>query len=195
MFWSIVGRSTRLGMKAGFVLGGGYFPAYLLVGFIIGTLWNIAHPDPRNIIGLDNVRDMFHDGPPTGLIFVILLAALSGGLAGIILGFLNGVLIAAVTALVSIPQTQSRFYSRALITTCVLLSFIGTSGFLYLLFATDLFTNFSDPGTPGHPSGPTRMIGLLLEPASIAVFILVPNTDGSGGCLLGQPPSSALGYR
>lgn len=105
---------------------------------------------------------------------MILSAALSGGLFGVILGFLNGVLIAAVTAAVRIPLTQPRFYSHALITACVLLSLIGTSGCLYLLFATDLFTNFSDPGTPGKPSGPTRMIGLLSEPGTIAVFIVAP---------------------
>ncbi len=103
---------------------------------------------------------------------MVLLGALLGSLPGVILGFLNGIVIAAVIAAGDTSLTQHR--SRAVLVTCVLLSLIGTGGFLYLLFATDLFTNFSGPGTPSKPNGRTRMIVLLLDPGTTAMFIAAP---------------------
>ncbi len=175
MFWSIISRSTRLGLKAGAAAGALYSPVTLLVAFVCSTLWRLTHPSLQNNITLDDVKNIGHDGPPVALFLVILLMALSGGFFGTILGFLNGVLVAVAITAFNPLLTQKQIFRCAVVSACVLLSLVGTACLLHLLFATDLFTNFSDPGTPSKPSGPTRMIGLLTDPGTIALFIAGPS--------------------
>ncbi len=175
MFWSIISRSTRLGLKAGAAAGALYFPASLFVIFVCGTLWNLTHPSLQNNTTFTNIdiNEIAHGGPPVGFILIVLLMALPGGFFGTILGFLNGVLIAVTTKKFRTPPTQ--MFKRIVVAVCVLLSLAGSACLLHLLFATDLFTNFSDPGTPSKPSGPTRMIGILKAPEMIALVIAGPS--------------------
>lgn len=175
MFCAIIGRSTHLGFKAGLAAGVSYYPVFLVFYFIIGTAWNLAHPSPHNHVTLDDVKNIGHNGPPVGFMLFVLLFAAAGGLVGTLLGFLNGVFIASANTVIAVDPSQNRFYRYVIVTVCVMLSLIGTAYFLHLLFATDLFTNFSDPGTPDKPTGPTRMIGLLQDPQTVELFIDLPS--------------------
>ena len=127
MFWDIIRDSTKLGLKAGTVLGGLYFPV-IWVGFPLLTWIQTGQPA----------------GAPGGEVFtgikIVLLSSLIGSLFGTLLGALNGLILAALTAFQ--PQNYLSQHWRPLAATCATLNLCGLTGLLSLMLSTRFFTDF-----------------------------------------------------
>ena len=127
MFWDIIRDSTKLGLKAGTWLGGLYFPM-IWVGSPLLT-W-IQTGQPTSAPGGEVV---------TG-IKIVLLSSLIGALFGMVLGALNGLFLAVLTA--RKPQNHLSQHWRQLAAAYAVLNLCGLTGLLSLMFSTRFFTDF-----------------------------------------------------
>lgn len=127
MFWDIVRDSTKLGLKAGTLLGGLYFPA-IWAGYPLLTWIQTGH-----------LSSTFGGEIGTG-IGIVLLSSLIGALFGMVLGALNGLFLAVLTA--PKPQNYLSQHWRQLAAAYAVLNLCGLTGLMSLMFSTRFFTDF-----------------------------------------------------
>lgn len=124
MFWRIIRDSTKLGLKAGALLGSLYFPLLSLPDLVL-TLIRTGHSP-------------FSGGSP---IPFVLLALLVGSLFGTLLGALNGLFLAVHTA--RKPPNYLSQHWRQLAAACAVINLCGLTSLMFLMLLTNLFTDFN----------------------------------------------------
>ncbi len=135
MFWDIIRDSTKLGLKAGTLLGGLYFPA-IWAGYPLLTWIQTGH-----------LSGTFGGEIRTG-IGIVLLSSLTGALFGMVLGALNGLFLAVLTA--AKPQNYLSQHWRQLAAAYAVFNLCGVSRGIYFIIRpySDWPTFFMCIGAP-----------------------------------------------
>lgn len=163
MFWGIIRHSTGLGLKAGALMGVLYFPVFCLFVGPILTLIETGHFPEAN-------------GGGSGTAVASMLGLLTGGLFGMLMGALNGLFVAVLTAYR--PQAHLLQHTKSIATVCAAFNLCGVSGGLYLMFLTNLFTNFSL--SPSSHDGPNQIIHIFSDSKVSVILIGIPALLAAG---------------
>lgn len=156
MFWKVVRQTAILGLKAGAVLGILYFP---LFGLIVAPLLTVFQTGK-----FPSLADT--SASPA----VALIGSFVGAMFGMFLGTLNGLLFAFLLVFQQRFYLASSSYVTAIIGAAV--NLIGMFCFSYLLFATDLFTNFGI--SPLSHAGPNHTINIISDKSTFLLLVVGP---------------------
>ncbi len=165
MFWSIVRCGTGLGLKTGALLGALYFPVF---GLLVSPL--------LSLITTGHLPNMTYGDGTSGVV-MIFLGLLIGAVSGTLLGVLNGLMAAVL--LTRTPQSSPPQRPRRFAVACAAVNFCGLSLFLFLLFETDFFSNFSL--SPESHSGPHHILSLTGEAPLFLLFVWMPALVAAAG--------------
>ena len=166
MFWEIIRHSVGLGLKAGALLGVLYFPVFCLFAGPLLTLIETGHFPEAN-------------GGGSGIAVETMLGLFTGGLLGTLMGALNGLFVAVLTAYR--PQDYLLRHTKNIAVVCAAFNLCGVSGGLYLMFFTNLFTNFSL--SPSSHDGPNQIIHIFSDSKVSMILIGIPALLAAGAAL------------